>query len=177
MLLRADMQNYEMIKVIFAQATITIFAVALGYIKLSQEIRKMKSQKIYELKLDRIRKQLAEFYGPLHMLATSATQIAKATWGTDVWEEVWRGTLVPAHLQIENIILSKIDLLDEEEIPKSYFDFIRHSQFNRTYLNREGYGGLSYFEKLVPYPPEFATDISSGYEKKRREYPDLLRHT
>ena len=171
------MQNFDMAKVIFAQAIITIFAVALGSIKLSQEIRKMKSQKVYELKLDRIRKQLSEFYGPLYMLATSTTQLARTTWGTDIWEEVWRGTLVPAHLQMENIILSKIDLLEEHEIPNSYFDFIKHSQFNRTYMNREGYGGLSYFEKSVPYPHEFTADIKSGYEKKRREYLDLLHHT
>src|SRR6476646_2466110 len=65
----------------------------------------------------------------------------KTTWGTDIWEEVWRATLVPAHLQIESILLSKIDLLDEQDIPKSYLDFIKHSQFNRAYIAREGYGG------------------------------------
>jgi hypothetical protein len=161
-------------RIIFAQAVITIFAVLLGYIKLRQEIRKSRSQKVYEMKLDRLRRQLCEFYGPLYMLSTSNSQIAKATWGTDIWEEVWRGTLQPANLQIENIILAKIDLLDEEEIPKSYFDFIKHSQFNRVYVAREGYGGLSYFEKLVPYPTEFNKDLQAGYERKRQEYRELL---
>ena len=79
-----------------------------------------------------------------------------------------------AHLQIESIILSKIDLLDEQEIPQSYLEFIKHSQFNRAYLTREGYGGISYFEKLVPYPPEFNSDLHGGYERKRREYQKLL---
>jgi hypothetical protein len=164
----------DMTKIIFSQAVITIFALSLGYIKLRQEIRKIRSQKVYELKLDRLRRQLSEFYGPLFMLATTTSQLSKTTWGTDVWEDVWRGTLVPAHLQIENIILSKIDLLEEEEIPKSYFEFIKHSQFNRAYTTREGYGGLSYFEKWVPYPPDFCTDLHSGYARKRQEYVELL---
>jgi hypothetical protein len=34
--------------------------------------------------------------------------------------------------------------------------------------------GLSYFDKLVPYPPEFNADLHDGYEKKRREYRELL---
>jgi len=165
----------DIIKIIFAQAVITFFAALLGYIKLSQEIRKSKSQKVYDLQLDRLRRQLSEFYGPLYMLSTSTTQLAKATWGTDIWEDVWRGTLVPAHLQIESILLSKIDLLDEQNIPESYLNFIKHSQFNRAYLTREGYGGMSYFEKLVPYPAEFNADLYSGYERKRREHRELLK--
>ena len=107
------MNNLDILKVILAQAVVTLFAVLLSYLKLSQEIRKTKSQKVYDLQLDRLRRQLSEFYGPLYMLSSSTTQLAKATWGTDIWEEVWRGTLIPAHLQIESIILSKIDLLDE----------------------------------------------------------------
>jgi len=168
------MNEIGMAKIIFAQGVVTIFTILLGYIKLRQEIMKSRSQKVYELKLDRLRRQLSEFYGPLYMLSTSTSQLSKTTWGTDIWEDVWRGTLVPAHLQIENIILSKIDLLDEEEIPKSYFDFIKHSQFNRAYTTREGYGGLGYFEKWVPYPAEFSTDLQAGYEHKRREYRELL---
>lgn len=169
------MKEADIAKIIFAQAVITLFAVLLGYIKLRQEIRKSKTQKVYELQLDRLRRQLSEFYGPLNMLSTSTTQLAKATWGTDIWEDVWRGTLVPAHLQIESILLTKIDLLDEPDIPQSYLDFIKHSQFNRAYVAREGYGGLSYFEKLVPYPREFNEDVRAGYERKRQEYRQLLK--
>lgn len=38
-----------------------------------------------------------------------------------------------------------------------------------------GYGGLSYFEKLVPYPREFNEDVRAGYERKRQEYRQLLK--
>jgi hypothetical protein len=165
----------DTVKIIFAQAIITLFAALLGYIKLRQEIRKSKLQKVYEMQLDRLRRQLSEFYGPLYMLSTSTTQLAKAVWGTDIWEDVWRETLVPAHLQIESILLSKIDLLDEQNIPESFLNFIKHSQFNRAYVRREGYGGMSYFEKLVPYPVDFNADLHAGYERKCREYRGLLK--
>ena len=82
-----------MVKIIFAQAVITLFAALLGYLKLSQEIRKAKSQKVYDLHLDHLRRQLSEFYGPLYMLSTSTTQLAKATWaqtsGKMFGEELW----------------------------------------------------------------------------------------
>jgi hypothetical protein len=165
----------DIVKIVFAQIVITLFAALLGYIKLRQEIRKSRSQKVYEMQLDRLRRQLSEFYGPLYMLSTSTTQLAKATWGTDIWDDVWRGTLVPAHLQIETILLSKIDLLDEQQIPESFLNFIKHSQFNRAYVPREGYGGLSYFEKAVPYPAYFNADVLSGYQRKRGEFEALMK--
>jgi hypothetical protein len=114
---------------------------------------------------------------PNNVDSTSWPQLAKATWGIDIGQDVWRVTLVPAHLQIESILLSKIDLLDEQDIPASYLNFIKHSQFNRTYVKRDGYGGLSYFEKLVPYPTEFNADLRAGCERKRREYRELLTFT
>ena len=71
------MGETEITKIIFAQAVITFFAVLLGYVKLSQEMRKSKSQKVYDMQLDRLRRQLSEFYGPLYMLSSSTTQLAE----------------------------------------------------------------------------------------------------
>ena len=71
-----------MATIIFTQAVITLFAILLAYVKLSQEIRKARKEKVYDLRLDRLKKQLSEFYGPLHMLSASTTDIAKTAWGT-----------------------------------------------------------------------------------------------
>jgi hypothetical protein len=62
---------------------------------------------------------VCDFYGPLYMLTTSTSQIAITAWGTAIWEEVWKDIIVPSHLQIENILVTKINLLDEDEIPES----------------------------------------------------------
>jgi hypothetical protein len=160
-------------KIILTQAVITVFALLAAYVKLRQEIQKGRHERVYDLSLDRLKRQLGEFYGPLYMLTAATTDIAQTAWGTDVWDEVWRGVIVPSHQQIETILLTKIDLLDEPQIPQSYFDFLRHYNVNRGYL-KSGLG-KAYFEKRTPYPPEFNNDVASAYRKKRQEYVDMLK--
>ena len=161
-------------KVIISQAVITVFALLAAYVKLRQEIRKSRHERVYDLGLERLKRQLSEFYGPLYMLTVSTTDIARTAWGTDMWEEVWKGIIVPAHQQIEAILLTKIDLLDEPQIPQSYFDFLRHFNVSRGYL-KIGLG-KDYFEKRAPYPPEFNKDVSIAYQRKRQEYVEMLKN-
>jgi hypothetical protein len=145
----------------------------LGFAKLQQAIAQFKTEKVYDLALERLRKQLCDFYGPLYMLTTSTSQIAITAWGTDIWEEVWKDIIVPSHLQIENILLTKIDLLDEDEIPESYLLFLKHAKVNRSYVKRGL--GVSYFEKETPYPLTFNKEVLVTYERKRTEYLQLLK--
>src|SRR5277367_3762502 len=157
------MNRGDLVKIVLAQTVVTIFAILLGFAKLKQAIAQFKSEKVYDLALERLRKQLCDFYGPLYMLTTSTSQIAITTWGTDIWEEVWKEIIVPSHLQIENILLTKIDLLDEEEIPESYLLFLKHAKVNRSYVKRGL--GTSYFEKETPYPLTFNKDVLGTYER------------
>lgn len=167
------MKPVELGTLLLTQAVITLFAILVAYIKLKQEIRKSREEKVYDLRLDRLKRQLSEFYGPLHMLTRSTTDIAKTAWGTDIWERTWRDIIVPSDQQIETILLNKIDLLDETEIPQSYFDFLRHYKVNRSYLET-GFGP-AYFEKETHYPVNFNQDISAAYERKRKQYLELLQ--
>jgi len=167
------MGSTEMLTIIFTQAVVTLFAIMLAYVKLKQEIQKSRREKVYELRLDRLKRQLSEFYGPLHMLCTSTTDIAKTAWGTDIWERVWKEIILPAQQQIEGILLSKIDLLDESEIPQSYFDFLKHFKVNKSY--RDTGWGVSYFEKGTFYPASFNQDVLNAYQKKRQQYVELLQ--
>jgi len=171
--MEADMESISIVKIILPQAVITVFGLFFAYVKLKQEIHKFRRERVYDLKLERLKRQLSEFYGPLHMLATSTSDIAKKAWGTDMWEEVWREIIVPSQQQIANILLTRIDLLDETDIPLSYFDFLKHVNINRGYL-KSGFG-KNYFEKNTPYPPQFNEDIWNAYQRKRKEYSDTLQ--
>jgi hypothetical protein len=71
---------------------------------------------------------------------------------------------VPSHRQIEIILLTKIDLLDEAQIPQSYFDFLRRSHVNRGYL-KSGLGKQC-FEKRTFDPRQFNDDVSNAYRRK-----------
>ena len=159
-------------KIVIAQGVITVFALLVAYLKLKQEIKKFKEQKVYELKLERLKTQLSDFYGPLHMIATATKQIAQTAWGTDIWEDAWKEIIVPSHLEAERILLTRIHLLDEDEIPKSYLDFLKYSKIAQSYLKT----GMnrSYFEKESHYPTQFNEDIFNSYQKKRKEYLELL---
>ena len=154
-------------KLLLAQSVVTLFAVIAAYVKLRQDFRQYARQQLFSLRLDRLRRQLSEFYGPIHMLAVANERIAKVAWGTDIWDRVWRQILIPTQLKIEEILLTKIELLDEP-IPDSFLSFMTHARVARSYL--ESGPGLEYFKKGVHYPVEFNKDVASGYEMVRNKY-------
>ena len=84
--MEVEMEQISVAKIVLSQAVITVFALFLAYVKLRQEIHKSRGEKLYDLKLERLKRQLGDFYGPLHMLATSTSDIARKAWGTDMWE-------------------------------------------------------------------------------------------
>jgi hypothetical protein len=144
----------EITKIIFAQAVITVFAVLLGYVKLSQEIRKSNSQKVYDMQLDLLRRQLSEFYGPL----STCFRVLRLNWRRPRGAQIF-GKRCGERLWCLLICRSNPSFIEDRfarraRYSKILLDFIKHSQFNRAYIAMEGYGGLSYFEKLVPYPAD-----------------------
>src|SRR4029453_9948178 len=65
--------------------------------------------------------------------------------GTDIWHRVWREVLIPGELKIEELLLTKIELLEEEAIPDFFLAFMTHARVARSYL--ETGQGVEYFEK------------------------------
>ena len=160
-------------KLVLAQAVVTIFAVIVAYVKLRQDFRQYTQQQLFVMQLERLRRQLSEFYGPIHMLTLANERIAKVAWGTEMWHRVWRDILIPSELKIEELLLSKIELLDDEAIPDSFLAFLTHARVARSYL--ETGQGLEYFEKGVHYPTQFNKDVSATYEKVRARYVEAFR--
>lgn len=155
-------------KLVLAQGVITLFAVIVAYVKLRQDFKQYARQQLFSMRLDRLRRQLSEFYGPIHMLTVANERIAKVAWGTDIWDRVWRQILIPAELKIEEILLTKIELLDDEAIPDSFLAFMTHARVARSYL--ETGPGLEYFEKGIHYPVQFNKDVALGYDAVRSRY-------
>lgn len=166
------MELNDVAKIVIGQSIITVFALLLAYVKLKQEIRKSKVQKVYELKLERLKTQLSDFYAALHMMTTATKQIAQTAWGTNIWESVWKELVIPSNIEVEKILLTRIHLLEEEEIPKSYLAFLNYIKVAQSYSQTGMY--KSYFEKEVHYPTQFNEDIFKSYQKKRKEYLKLF---
>jgi hypothetical protein len=168
-----EMNTSDILKIVVAQAVVTVFAVLVTYVKLRQDFRQYARQQLFSLSVDRLRRQLSEFYGPLHMLSVANERIAKVAWGTDMWHRVWRDILIPSELKIEDILLSKSELLDEGVLPASFLAFLTHARVARSYL--ETGQGIEYFDKGIHYPPEFNTDVAAAYEKVKRRYSDAIQ--
>jgi hypothetical protein len=166
------MQSSEFLTLVLTQVTVTTFSVAVGFLSVHNELRKFRSQKRFEIQIARLEKQLSEFYGPLHMLTQTTGQIAKNTWGTDIWQKTFKEVLLPAQCKIEEILLTRAHLLEEEEIPLSYLDFLRHVNISKAYA--ESGMTVSYFEKNSTYPLAFPEDIQRMYHHKRSQYAALL---
>lgn len=169
------MTTVDILKIVITQAVITVFALIAGYIKLRQDIYSSVSQLARTHKLERIESQLAEFYGPLHMLAASNDRAYQMAWGKDIWPKAFSEVLIPNQQEMEKILVSNLHLVDENPIPESYLDFLNHVRLVRFYKD----SGLnpSYFEKDFAYPQQFNKDIAQGYEKVRAEYMAFLERT
>jgi hypothetical protein len=168
------MNFLDVARLVLAQAVITMFAMAVAYIKLRQDFRQYRARQLFEARLDRLRRQLSEFYG-IHMLSVANSTVAKVAWGTDVWDRVWRDILIPANLKIEEILLSKIELLDEDAIPESFLAFMTHARVARSY--RETGMRFEYFEKGTGYPVEFNDAIAAAYKRIRNRYQDAIKQS
>ena len=166
------MDYLDILKILIGQALVTAFAAFLGYLKIRQSLSRFRSEKVYETKLDRTKRQLSELYGPIYMRVKSNQRIFDTCWGTDIWPDVWRTTLAPSNSEIEGILVANVHLVDEFPIPESFFDFVTHAHIAGQYLE----SGLnkSYFEKEQFYPKNFIRDIEISYRKKREEYIELL---
>jgi hypothetical protein len=75
------MNLIDVLKVVLAQAVITAFAVFVAYVKLRQDFTQYARQQLFAARMDRLRRQLSEFYGPMHMLSVANERIAKVAWG------------------------------------------------------------------------------------------------
>lgn len=68
-------------KIVLAQVVVTALAMIVTYVKLRQDFRQYTRQQLFSVRLDRLRRQLSEFYGPMHML--SVVPLQPTTSGAD----------------------------------------------------------------------------------------------
>ena len=162
-----------LVMAIFAFVSLGALVLGSTYLILQWTAKERHERDLQRLQLERASEQLRDFYGPLHVLLLATRGVNKVAWGTDIWERAWREIILPSNLQIETILLTKIHLLEDDEIPASFLNFLKHSMINRSYkdigLN------LDYLDKDVSYPDQFAQDIAKGYELARSNYLRLLK--
>jgi len=172
----------------FITAIVTIFVALIGYlvtywnnIRLSQRTDR----------LNRINKQLAEFYGPLYSLVDTDNQ----AWGafrskyrpgrpffgtnpppTDNDLEAWRlwmtTIFMPRNLQMYELIVSKADLLIEADIPDCLRALSAHVASYEAVMKQWENNDFSEHSPVINYPAQELIEYSSQsftYLKKEQE--------
>jgi hypothetical protein len=161
-------QTVEVVTIILTQSVIFLFGLGLAYFKIRRDVSAAIEKDIHARRIERLERQLSEFYGPLYMLTQAKRAIVEESWGTDIWWQIRVNTVWPMHEEIEKILLNKIGLLHETDVPKSFIVFLQHFRVDRCYDEDDDLG--KYFEKGIPYPQSFDDDIKTAYLKKRAEY-------
>ena len=124
-------------------------------------------------RLERINRQLKEFYGPLFAIDQASTISFKAflgRYGQDGRNTLWTDkptkedllawqlwiteVLMPLNVQMQKVIIENADLLDEPEMPKCLVTFCAHVSGYKANIKRWEEGDFSYWWSVVRYPGE-----------------------
>ena len=138
-----------------------------------------------QLELEHASQQIREFYAPLVALTDqldSTVDVYEAV--TEGKSEEERHTLsglfyarffLPIHEQINEILKTKVHLLEGPTTPKSFTFYFKHYATEKAYWNLTGDGKDVSNMRIPPYPSEFYYDVRKGYDAVLQRYEDTLQ--
>ncbi|TCC89236.1 hypothetical protein EZ428_16190 [Pedobacter frigiditerrae] len=146
-------------------------------------------------KLERINRQLKEFYGPLLSLMSSSN----ASWiefrnkyrsniisyfdknnpPTEEEKEIWRNWMktifIPINEKAYEIIIKNSDLIIGNEFPACFKDFCAHVETYRPILKKWNENDFTEHTALLNYPIEIIEYIEGGYREIKLEQNKLIK--
>jgi hypothetical protein len=146
-----------------------------------------------ETLLRQSQKQIEEFYGPLfnlvHQIFVSShvqydILTARDHSGQPRLTEEQRHRITDffldnyfskLHQEVNQILKTKLYLIQGSEMPESFFSYLRHVNQERDQrLIAKDLGIDTSFVGGVPWPENFYTDIKRGFEEAMKNYEDCL---
>ncbi len=135
-------------------------------------------------------KQMEELYGPLFNMVHQifvANQIegelingnSVGSHSTDIIEQI-KGYFQekyyrPHHEEIASIMKSKLYLVEDAKIPKSFYHYLQHAAQERDQKYLWNHHNIdSSFMAGEPWPSKFYEDIKDGFDNSRRNYQKCL---
>jgi hypothetical protein len=166
-------------------AVVTIFVALAGYL-ITYWNNILLSRRTE--RLNRINKQLNEFYGPLYSLVHSSSK-AWVTFRTKYRQRIsyfsndpppteediqawrlWMTTVfMPINLRIYELIVSKADLLIERDMPECLRELGAHVAAYQTVLKKWENNDFSEHKSLINYPGRALLDYSRRSFKELKE--------
>jgi hypothetical protein len=145
-------------------------------------------------RLDRVSRQLSEFYGPLLSLVSTGNATwsvfrrtyrpGRSFWGTEppptdeeaaTWRLWMREVFMPLNRRIAEVIHSKADLLEEEEMPQCLLDVCAHVASYEPVLKRWDDGDVEQHTALNLFPRRDLTAYAEqSFHRLKTEQSRLL---
>jgi hypothetical protein len=130
-------------------------------------------------------RQVEEFYGPLwnmvHQLYVCNDTKSQLLLGAgheqagkieEYYQNIYFG---PLHIEIREILKTKLYLVEGAEMPRSFYDYLKHALQERDQrtLARDYLVDTSFLPG-VEWPPRFHDDIKRGFDNAMRHYEECL---
>jgi hypothetical protein len=138
-------------------------------------------------RLERLNRQLSEFYGPLYALSLAGAAAFDAL--TKYWKlnprarplherpwEIWlRDIFMPLNRRMVSIVIEKADLLDEDEMPPALLDLCAHVYAYEAVLKQWEEGDRSQRTSVIAFPKEgLHTFVSKEFPRLKAEQIELI---
>jgi hypothetical protein len=169
------------------------FVAVVGYLMTYRNSLRLNERKDH---LDRVTRQLTDFYGPL--LATASA--GNAAWSAFrdryrpsgyFWSEsgppptaeeaaAWRRWMVavfmPLNRRLRDVVVDHADLLDEDRVPQLLLDVCAHVATYEAVLKQWDEGDFSEHTALLNFPGKDLLDYAeAGFRRLKAEQHRLLR--
>ena len=174
-----------------ATLAVTILVALAGYAVTYRNTLRLTKRKE---RLERVDRQLREFYGPLYALTESADkswrafrlQVGRPTgsfWNAtpppnDHERAAWRlwmtHVLMPLNTRIESVIVDKADLLEGNEMPACLLDLLAHIAAYKAVLKSWETGDYSRHLSVIDYPDEVSRYAKREYLRLKSFQQSLI---
>lgn len=147
---------------------------------------------VQKAKLEFVNEQLRCLYGPLYSL----NYAANTAWNRfreqyrpngsyfvdgepltdaelDAWIRWMRVVFMPINEKMFDVIVARSELIEGDEMPTSFLDFLAHVAAYRVVLDRWADEDLSEYTSLLNYPEAFRVDVNEGFRRLRAKQRKL----
>ena len=144
---------------------------------------------LYKLRVRTLQQKIERFYAPIYSLVWQIfnanelqNKIRKQGQLTpEQLRQVERyfahAIFIPLHQQINDILKTKMYLVDGVEVPKSFYDYMLHSRQERIQIElSENVGIDTSFVEGKRWPPQFYEDVENSLKRLMKEYEKAAQH-
>lgn len=175
----------------FATLAVTVLLALGGYAVAYYNTLRLTKRKE---RLERVDRQLREYYGPLYALTESAdkswrafrVQIKRPTgpfWSATLppsederaaWRLWMTHVLMPLNVRIESVVVEHADLLEGDEMPACLLDLLAHIAAYKAVLKSWEAGDYTRHISVIDYPNEVNRYVQREYLKLKSIQQSLI---